>query len=154
MQDDLRPMAPGQLIARGACRYLRKSLDFVCVEELTLTTGRRVDIMAIGPKGELWVVECKSSRADFNADSKWGEYLDWCDRYFWAVDSDFPLDLLPEDTGLIMADAYGGELIRMGPETRLSGARRKALTLRIARNAMGRLQDLRDPRVSGVFSSV
>jgi hypothetical protein len=66
--------------------------------------------------------ECKSSRADFASDAKWGGYLDWGDRYFWAVDADFPVELLPEETGLILADPYDAEIVRLGPETKLAGA--------------------------------
>jgi hypothetical protein len=101
--------------------------------------------MALGPKGEIWVVECKSGRADFTADRKWHGYLDWCDRYFWAVDADFPVDLLPEGTGLIRADAWGAEITRMPPETRLAGARRGAVTRGFARAAARGLLALRDP---------
>ena len=90
---DLALMQPGQVIARGVCRLLA-SHDFGCLEEFVPKRGLRVDVMALGPKGELWVVECKSSRADFMCDAKWQGYLDWCDRYFWAVDQDFPTDLL------------------------------------------------------------
>jgi len=121
------------------------SLDFSCVEEFTPERGRRVDVIALGPKGEIWVVECKSSRADFTSDHKWEGYLEWCDRYFWAVDADFPTELLPDGTGLIIADAYDAEIIRMGEEHKLSGARRKALTTRVARGAARRLQSMRDP---------
>ncbi|MDM8165002.1 MmcB family DNA repair protein [Roseovarius sp.] len=137
-------MLPGQLLARGVCRHLA-SHDFVCVEEFTPERGRRVDVMALGPKGEIWVIECKSSRADFMSDGKWEGYLGWCDRYFWAVDEAFPSDLLPPETGLIMADAYDAEIIRMAPEDKLPAARRTALTRRFARHAARRLQALRDP---------
>lgn len=137
-------LMPGQLLARGVCRHLA-SHDFVCVEEFTPERGRRVDVMALGPKGEIWVIECKSSRADFMSDGKWEGYLDWCDRYFWAVDEAFPSELLPADTGLIMADAYDAEIIRMAPEDKLPAARRTALTRRFARHAARRLQALRDP---------
>ena len=109
--------------------------------------GLRVDVMALGPKGEIWVIECKSSRADFQSDAKWQGYLDWCDRYFWAVDQDFPTDLLPEGTGLLIADAYDAEIIRMAPEAKLAAARRTALTRRFARHAARRLAQLRDPRL-------
>jgi hypothetical protein len=139
-------LLPGQMLARGVCRYLR-SLDFASIMEFVPERGRRVDVMALGPKGEIWVVECKSSRADFISDAKWLGYLQWCDRYFWAVDEAFPVDLLPEGTGLILADAYGAEVIRLGPETRLSGARRAALTRRFARHAAQRLQGLSDPQL-------
>ncbi|OSP56385.1 MmcB family DNA repair protein [Pseudoruegeria sp. SK021] len=143
----LRTLTSGQVLARGTCRHLR-SHNFTCIEEFTLATGRRVDVMALGPKGEIWVVECKSSRADFITDAKWTDYLGYCDRYFWAVDDRFPVDLLPEGTGLIIADGYDAELLRMGPETRLAGARRKALTLQVARQGLQRLQALRDPGFS------
>jgi hypothetical protein len=135
---------PGQLLARGVARHLA-SLGFAAVEEFVPARGLRVDVMALGPKGEIWVVECKSCRADFRADSKWQGYLDWCDRYFWAVDQAFPTDLLPEGTGLIVADAYDAEILRMAPESRLAGARRNALIRRFATHAARRLHALRDP---------
>jgi len=105
----------------------------------------RVDVLALGPKGELWVIECKSSRADFQSDGKWQGYLDWCDRFFWVVDQDFPIDLLPDDTGLIIADAYDAEVIRMAPETKLAAPRRKVLMQKIATHAGHRLHMYRDP---------
>ncbi|MEL6959299.1 MAG: MmcB family DNA repair protein [Pseudomonadota bacterium] len=140
----LSDFQPGQLLARGVCRHLR-SLDLVCVEELVPTRGLRVDVMALGPKGEVWIVECKSSRADFQSDQKWQGYLDWCDRFFWAVDEDFPTELLPQDTGLILADGYDAEVIRMAPEDKLAPARRKVMVQTFARTAALRLQGLRDP---------
>lgn len=142
--DDLNAYQPGQLLARGVCRHLR-SHDFVCVEELVPTRGLRVDVMALGPKGEVWIVECKSSRADFMTDNKWQGYLEWCDRFFWAVDSDFPTELLPDDTGLIIADAYDGEVVRMAPEDKLAPARRKVMVQKFACTAAQRLQVFRDP---------
>lgn len=144
MPNDLQP---GQKLARGVSRHLR-SLDFACLEEFVPERGLRVDVMALGPKGELWVVECKSSRADFTSDAKWGGYLDWCDRYFWAVDGAFPCDLLPEETGLILADAYDAEIQRMPAEHKLAGARRTALTRRFARTAALRLHLARDPELA------
>ena len=142
----LETLAPGQLLARGVCRHML-SHNFVTVEELVPTGGLRVDVMALGPKGEIWVVECKSSRADFMADHKWTGYLEWCDRFFWAVDADFPVDLLPEETGLILADAYDAEIVRLGPEARLAPARRKVMMQKFARHAALRLQTARDPDV-------
>ena len=142
--DELLPALPGQRLQRGVSRGLR-GLDFVCVEELVPAPGLRVDVMALGPKGEIWVIECKSGRADFRADRKWQGYLDWCDRFFWAVDGDFPVDLLPAETGLILADAFDAEVVRMGPETPLSGARRKVVLRTFARTAASRLQGFRDP---------
>lgn len=142
-------MQPGQLLARGVSRHLRQH-GFVSIEEFTPDRGLRVDVMALGPKGDLWVVECKSSRADFQSDSKWQGYLDWCDRYFWAVDQDFPTELLPAETGLIIADSYDAEILRMGPEDRLAGARRKALMLKFAQHAARHLQGWRDPGVAAL----
>ncbi len=152
MQDQTQPrpspflLQPGQILARGVCRHLAE-LNFAALEEYVPERGRRVDVMAMGPKGELWVVECKSSRADFMADSKWQGYLDWADRFFWAVDADFPVDILPGGTGLILADSYGAEIIRMGPMTKLAGARRSAVTRKFARDAARRLLSWRDPQV-------
>ncbi|MGR3435079.1 MAG: MmcB family DNA repair protein [Shimia sp.] len=138
------PPRPGRLLSRGVCRHLL-SYDFVTVEELTPVKGRRVDVMALGPKGEVWIVECKSSRADFVSDAKWQDYLEWGDRYFWAVDADFPVELLPDGTGLIVADAYDAEIVRMGPETPLAPARRKVVTRKFARHAALRAHAARDP---------
>jgi len=135
---------PGQLLARGVCRHLLTH-DFVSIEEFSPERGKRVDVAALGPKGEIWVIECKSSRADFQSDAKWPGYLDWCDRYFWAVDADFPVDLLPDDTGIIIPDAYGAEIVRMAEARRLPAARRTALIRKFARDAGRRLQWLRDP---------
>lgn len=141
------PEAPGRTLARGVCRHLR-DLGFACVEELVPAPGLRVDVMALGPKGEIWVVECKSSRADFTSDRKWTGYLEWCDRFFWAVGADFPNELLPAETGLILADGYGAELVRDAPEARLAPARRKTVIQKFARHAALRLQALRDPGIS------
>ena len=123
-------LQPGQLIARGVTRQLA-ALGFASVEELVPTRGLRVDVMALG--------------ADFMSDSKWDGYLEWADRFFWAVDADFDVDLLPEDTGLFIGDSYGAELVRMGPETRLAAARRKKMTHLFATHAARRLHMLRDP---------
>lgn len=147
MHADAPSLQPGQLLARGASRLL-SSYGFVSVEEVIPARGLRVDVMGLGPKGEIWVIECKSSRADFQSDQKWDGYLPWCDRFFWAVDEHFPTELLPDDTGLIIADPYGGEIIRMGPETKLAAARRKVMIQKVATTAARRLQGLRDPEMA------
>lgn len=134
----------GRLLARGVARHLLGH-GFVSVEEFVPARGLRVDLMALGPKGEIWVVECKSCRADYMSDSKWQGYLPWCDRFFWAVDADFPVDLLPDQTGLILSDAYGAEILRQAPEVLLAPARRRKLTQMFARHAARRLHLLRDP---------
>lgn len=137
-------LQPGQVLARGVCRHLA-SHGFSVIEEFVPDRGLRVDVMALGSKGEIWIVECKSSRADFQSDQKWEGYLDWCDRYFWAVDLEFPSELLPVETGLIIADGYDAEIVRMAPEDKLAGARRNALIRKFATHAARRLQALRDP---------
>ena len=143
-------LQPGQRIARGCARALRQ-LDFICLEEFVPIRGLRVDLMAIGPKGEIWIIECKSSRADFMTDSKWQGYLEWCDRFFWAVDSNFPIELLPQETGLILADDFGGEIVREAPLDALPAARRKKITLKFARNSADRLRGFVDPTVSARY---
>ena len=140
-------MQPGQLLARGVCRHLA-TYGMACVEELVPTRGLRVDVMALGPKGEIWVVECKSSRADFIGDAKWQGYLEWCDRFFFAVPSDFPDEILPSDEGLIIADGFGAEVIRPAEPRKLAAARRKAQTIRLARVAAQRLREAHDPGVA------
>ena len=107
--------------------------------------GLRVDVIGLGPRAEIWVVECKSSRADFTSDSKWQGYLPFCDRFFWAVDTHFPTEVLPEETGIILADAYGADIVRPAPEHKLAAARRTALVRKLARISMARLQGLMDP---------
>ncbi|MFE3835547.1 MmcB family DNA repair protein [Pseudogemmobacter sonorensis] len=130
---------------RGVGRVL-VALGFAPVEEMVLAGGLRADLMALGPGGEIWIVECKSGAADFRADRKWRGYLEWCDRFFWAVPPDFPQAILPPEGGLILADAWGGEVLRLPPETPLAGARRKAVTRGFARAAALRLNGLRDPQ--------
>jgi hypothetical protein len=141
------PQQPGQVLARGVCRALREH-DFMCLEEFVPERGKRLDVMALGPRSEFWVVECKSSRADFTSDLKWPGYLDFADRYFWGVDADFPAEILPPETGLILADAFGGEIVRMPDPTPIAPARRRKLLHKFARNAAQRLQWSRDPMLA------
>lgn len=149
LPDPTLPDQPGFRLARGVARMLR-SLDHAVLCEFVPARGLRVDVISITPKGEIWIVECKSCRADFAGDRKWQNYLEWSDRFFWAVDIDFPDDLLPPDTGLIRADAYGAEILRDSPLTRMAGARRTRLTRDIARVASIRLQALTDPVGAGL----
>lgn len=129
---------PGVLLARGVCRMLLDA-GYSPMTEVPTRSGRRMDVCALGPKGEVWCVEVKSSRADFVSDAKWPDYLDWCDRLFFAVPDGFPDELLPAEHGLIRADRWGAEVLRHGTEARLPGARRKAVTLRFARLAAERI---------------
>ncbi len=136
---------PGARLARGVSRHLRDR-GFACLTEFVPAPGLRVDVIGLGPGAEVWIVECKSGRADFAADRKWQGYLPWCDRFFWAVDAGFPADILPEGAGLIRADAYGAEIEREAPATPLAGARRRALALRFGRTAAERLAQILDPK--------
>jgi hypothetical protein len=134
----------GQALARGVCRHLR-ALGFATLTEFVPTPGLRVDVIALGPRAEVWIVEVKSCRADFATDRKWQGYLPWCDRFFWAVDAVFPVGLLPADAGVLCADPYDAALLRMAPETPLAAARRRALVTRFGRTAAERLAQLDDP---------
>lgn len=131
-------------IARGVARLLL-DLEIACLPEFTLRTGRRVDLMGLHRDGRLWAIEIKSSREDFLTDRKWRDYLGFADRFLFAVAPGFPQDLLPAEEGLILADRHEAHLARPAQERPLAPARRKALTLRFARTAAMRLQDLADP---------
>ena len=131
-------------IGRGVARLLH-SHQMATVAEVSLANGRRADMVAITNGGEIWIVEIKSSIEDFRADHKWPEYRAFCDRFFFAVAPAFPREVLPADVGLIVADRYGGEVVRGAAVHRISGARRKTLTLRLAHTAAMRLQAAVDP---------
>jgi hypothetical protein len=126
-------------VTRGAGR-LMTALGYAPLAEVTLPNGRRADIMALGPRGEIAIAEVKSGILDFRTDQKWGDYLPYCDHFYFAVAPEFPREILPEDPGLIVADAFGGAVLREPPVTPLAGARRKALTI-----AFGRLAAMRAP---------
>jgi hypothetical protein len=142
--DDRRPSPAALDIGRGVARLLH-SHQMATVPEVSLANGRRADVVAITGAGEIWIVEIKSSIEDFRADHKWPEYRPFCDRFFFAVAPSFLRAILPADTGLIVADRYGGEVMRGAPEHRLSGARRKALILKLVHTAAMRLQGAMDP---------
>jgi hypothetical protein len=144
MLQDGRQSAAAFDICRGVARLLRTH-GMAPVTEVSLANGRRADIAAVAASGEIWIVEIKSSIEDFRSDQKWPEYRDYCDRLFFAVAPGFPREILPPDTGLVIADRYGGEIVRMAPEHKLAGARRKAVTLRLVHTAAFRLQAAIDP---------
>jgi len=129
---------------RGAMRLLH-ALGHGALAEFPLKSGRRADILSLGQQGEIWIVEVKSGIPDFRSDHKWQDYLEWCDRFFFAVGPDFPVDVLPPFAGLLIADEYHGLLVREPEPTRLVGSRRKALTLRFAHLAARRLSGREDP---------
>ncbi len=138
---------------RGTARLLRQ-FDFSCLPEVTLASARRADLLALGPKHQLWIVEVKSSIADFRADTKWPDYHQHCDRLFFATHPDVPLDIFPEEAGLIVSDGFGAEILREAPEHKLAAATRKSVTLRFARHAANRLHDLTDPDGCSFFDGI
>ena len=143
-------MAPGFELARGVWRHL-DTLDMTALTEFVPARGLRVDLVCLTPKGEIWIVECKSCLADFRADAKWQGYLEWCDRFFWAVPGDFPQEVLPEDgCGLIVADRFDAAILRDAPLDKMPAARRKAMTLKIARTAMRRQLGWLEPDLGDV----
>ena len=121
-------------VTRGAAR-LMMAMGYAPLLEVGLPNGRRADIMAISPRGRLAICEVKSGLEDYRADRKWGEYLPFCDLFYFAVAPEFPRQILPEGPGLIVADAFDGAVILDPPETPLAPARRKALTVAFARLA-------------------
>ena len=133
-------------IVRGGARALAAA-DQAVVAEVPLANGRRADLAALDRSGTITLIEVKASRADFVADRKWQDYLDFCDRFYFAVAAGFPLELLPPDEGLILADRFAGEILRAARIRCLSAPRRKAMLIRIAHASAGRLQALLDPPV-------
>jgi hypothetical protein len=131
-------------VARGAARLLHAH-GFCVVSELSLPSGRRADLVALDSGGELWIVEVKSSVADFRSDQKWQDYRTHCDRLFFATTVEVPCEIFPPNAGLIVADAYGAEFRCEAPEHRLPAATRKSMMLLFARAAALRLQSLADP---------
>lgn len=141
---DGRQSETAATVARGARRLLR-ALGFATVAEAPLPSGRRADLVALGADGEIVVVEIKSSLADFRVDRKWPDYRAHCDRLFFAIPPTLDPDVMPEDAGLIVADGFGGQVLREAPVHRLPAPTRRALTLRLARLAADRLHALGDP---------
>ncbi len=121
-------------VTRGAARLL-VGLGYAPLTEVCLPNGRRADLMALGPRGEIAIVEVKSSLEDYRVDRKWGEYGPFCERFYFAVAPEFPRHMLPEGPGLMIADGFGGAVVIEGGFAPLAPARRKALTLAFARLA-------------------
>jgi len=147
---DARQSETALTVRRGACRLLR-SLGFATVPELVLSTGHRADIAALSERGDLWIVEVKSSVEDLRADRKWPAYRLHCDRLWFAMPPDLPPDIFPGEVGLIVSDGYGAHALREAPEHRLAPATRKSVTLRFARAAASRLHRLEDPQAGDPF---
>ena len=131
-------------IFRGVTRFLAEHNES-SLSEFTLKTGRRVDLIALDHRGIVTIIEIKSSVADFRSDKKWQEYLDFCDRFFFAVATDFPVSRLPDNCGIILADGFGASVLRKSPESKLNATRRKSLMLSFARTSAVRLLEYTDP---------
>ncbi|MEM7491827.1 MAG: MmcB family DNA repair protein [Pseudomonadota bacterium] len=136
MEHPLNPAA--EQIAKGTLRLLGDH-GFAGVTEMTLANGRRADIAALGTGGEISIIEIKSCLNDFRTDKKWRDYVAYCDRFYFAVGHDFPQNVIPAEVGLIIADGFGGAILREAPLEKVAGARRKAMTLKFARLAATRL---------------
>ena len=135
-------------VASRLCRGVRRmlwTLGYASLPEFPLANGRRADIFGVTRGSEIVIVEIKSSIADFRSDQKWPEYREFCDSFFFAVDDGFPVELIPEDCGLILADAFGAEIVRGSSAERLAGARRKSLVSAFGQLAAGRLHRIEDP---------
>jgi hypothetical protein len=142
---DLRQSATALRVQRGVMRLLREQFDFACLAEVPLANGRRADVLGIGPKGEIWIVEIKSSLLDFQVDAKWPQYKDFCDRFYFAKPPELDPDIFPVTEGLLVADGHDGAVLRAAEDFPLPGARRKALLLRLARLGADRIHTLMDP---------
>ena len=141
---------PGDAAA-GITRGVRRTLadhGLASLTEFTLKGGRRADIIAVDGKGRFTIVEVKSSVADFRADGKWPDYRNYCDLFYFAVGADFPLELIPDTCGLLVADPYEASIVRPAPEQPLNAARRRTVLLRFATAVAGRLHRIEDPGLS------
>src|ERR1700760_2221465 len=145
LPSDGRQSETALAVARGTARLLHAH-GFCVVSELPLPSGRRADLVALHGNGGIWIVEIKSSVADFRADQKWQDYRAHCDRLFFATCLEVPCEIFPKDTGLIVADAFGAQMTCEAPEHRLHAATRKSMMLSFARCAALRLQSLADPQ--------
>ncbi|MEM6901658.1 MAG: MmcB family DNA repair protein [Pseudomonadota bacterium] len=148
-----QPRSAAGAIVRGTRRMLLTA-GWASLTEVTLPDGHRADIMAINDRGEIMIVEVKSSLADFRSDHKWHAYQDYCDRFYFAVDGQFPDDLIPEETGLIRANAYEAIILREAIPAKLAASRRKSLTHRFAAMAGRRLQIMDDPWAGNLHSGL
>ena len=144
-------------VARGVAR-LCFGLGMTVLCEVPLPNGRRADMLAIDAKGGVTIVEIKVARADLHGDAKWPDYLDYCDRFYWALDPSLDgailesAERMPERCGLIVGDRYGAEIVRPAALHPLAPARRKAQLLRLARLAMRRSMFAHDPELAALHA--
>lgn len=134
-------------VQRGVMRFLRSVHDMTCFAEVPLTNGRRADVVALGGKGEIWIVEIKSSLIDYKVDAKWPNYKDFCDRFFFCKPPELETEIFPASEGLMVADGHWGDILRPALHEPLAGARRKAMLLKLARLGADRVHALMDPNL-------
>jgi hypothetical protein len=137
-----------QLAIRRASAALCQQLAWAALHEVPLPNGRRADLLALRPDGGFVCIEVKSGPRDYLTDGKWPEYREFCDALYFAVDDDFPVDLLPDGTGIIVTCGRDAEMVRAAPSHPLPSARRRALTQRFATVAATRLAALEDPAIT------
>ncbi len=142
---DLRQSPTALRVQRGVMRFLRAAHDFCCFAEVPLSNGRRADVLGLGPTGEIWIVEIKSSLVDFQVDRKWPHYKEYCDRFFFAKPPELDPDIFPGGEGLMVGDGHDAAILRMPAGTALPPARRKAMLLKLARLGADRIHVLMDP---------
>lgn len=131
-------------VQRGVCRLMREH-GFAVITEFSLASGRRADVFGVRQDGFIWIVEIKSSLEDYRADQKWNEYRDYCDRFSFAIPLAMDAAIIPVEAGLVVADQYGAEIVRVTDDHPLHASRRKAVTLQFGRVAAQRLHGLYDP---------
>ncbi|HEV7719525.1 MAG TPA: MmcB family DNA repair protein [Arsenicitalea sp.] len=146
---DLRQSPTALRVQRGVMRFLRAQHGFSCFSEVPLANGRRADVLGVGRKGEIWIVEIKSSLIDFQVDVKWPHYKDFCDRFYFAKPPELDAEIFPQSEGLIVADGHDAAILRDAPDFPLPGARRKAMMLKLARLGADRVHALMDPMGEG-----
>jgi hypothetical protein len=149
LKSDGRQSETALMIQRGVARLMRAS-GLAVLPEFTLASGRRADLLGVSEGGEIWIVEIKSSPEDFRTDAKWPEYRDHCDRLFFAIPMSMDPGMMPSDTGLIVADGWGADILRHAEAQALHASRRKAVILAFARAAALRLHGLYDPLSEGM----
>jgi hypothetical protein len=141
---DGRQSETALMVQRGVCRLLRAA-GFATLTEFVLASGRRADVIAVNEAGAIWIVEIKSSLADFQCDGKWPEYRDYCDKLYFAIPQTMDQEIMPAEAGLIVADGWGADILRHPVELGLHASRRKAVILSFGRVAALRLHGLYDP---------
>ena len=144
LKPDGRQSETAAAIQRGVGRLLRAH-DYALLTEFTLASGRRADVIGLKSDGTLWIIEIKSSPEDFKADNKWPQYRDYCDHFSFAIPQSMPPEMMPDATGLIVADQWGAEILREAPSHPLHGSRRRAVLNAFGRTAAQRLHGLWDP---------